>query len=175
MVKIMEQTAIECARGLVRIGDFGGAYNIVEGEIQRIGEVNSREVWRLRFIRAQVLEARGQVEEALNYLESLPLSEATDLESIAALKMHRASYAGFLGRCETSHRLFDEAEIIACDACLFELLGEIHLSEAFIFFRQKDYVSSDSLFRSALSLSEKIGGWYLRGHGRWGVGKNLMI
>jgi len=132
----MEQTPIERARGLMRLGDFGTAWDVAEAEIRRLGEdVNTTELWRLRFIRAQVLDAWGRVEEALNYLEALSPPEATDLESIAALKMHRASYAGFLGRYETSHRLFDEAEIIARDACLFELLGEIHLSEAFIFFR----------------------------------------
>jgi tetratricopeptide (TPR) repeat protein len=89
--------------------------------------------------------------------------------------MQRASYSGFLGRYGTSHQLFNEAEAIARDAELIEVLGDVHLSEAFIFFRQKDYVSSDALFRSALDLSEKAGGWHLRGHGLWGIGKNLMI
>jgi tetratricopeptide (TPR) repeat protein len=49
------------------------------------------------------------------------------------------------------------------------------LSWGFIFFRQKDYLSSGRLFRSALGLSENVGGWSLRGRALWGVGKNLMI
>ena len=64
---------------------------------------------------------------------------------------------------------------MAHDAGLLDLLGNIHLSWAFIFFREKDYVSSDRLFRTALELSGKVGGWYLRGHALWGIGKNLMI
>jgi len=54
-------------------------------------------------------------------------------------------------------------------------MTDVDLSWAFIFFRQKDYVSSDRLFRAALDLAEKVGGWYLRGHALWGIGKNLMI
>jgi tetratricopeptide (TPR) repeat protein len=49
------------------------------------------------------------------------------------------------------------------------------LSLAFIFFRQKDYVSSDRMFRSVLKVGEQVGGWYFRGHALWGIGKNLMI
>jgi hypothetical protein len=55
------------------------------------------------------------------------------------------------------------------------LLSEIHLRRAFIFFLQKDYVSSDRKFRAVLELSEIGGGWYFRGNALWGIGKNLMI
>lgn len=43
-----------------------------------------------------------------------------------------------------------------------------------MFFLQKDYASSDRLFREVLSLSEELEGWYFRGHALWGIGKNLM-
>ena len=160
----------------MRLGDFEGARRLAEAEIERHAcqEVKPQ-IWDLRFIRADVLEARGRVEEALNYLESFAPSVGDLFESGATLKMYRGSYTGFLGRYETSHRLFNEAEGIAREAGLLELLAEIHLAQAFIFFRQKDYVSSDGLFRSALSIAEKVGGWRLRGHGLWGIGKNLMI
>jgi hypothetical protein len=72
--------------------------------------VNNNEVWCLRFLRAQVLNVRGQVEEAFSYLESFRPPDAADIESIARLKMQRASYSGFLGRYGTSHQLFNEAE-----------------------------------------------------------------
>jgi tetratricopeptide (TPR) repeat protein len=172
----MEQSLIERARCLMRRGDIGEADSIVRDELRRIGDgVNGTEVWRLRFIRAQVMEARGQVEEALSYLESFEPPDTADTESTAKLRMYRASYSGYLGRHGISHRLFSEAEKMARDADLIELLGDVHLSEAFIFFRQKDYVSSGALFQSAFDLSEKAGGWYLRGYGLWGIGKNLMI
>jgi tetratricopeptide (TPR) repeat protein len=160
----------------MRLGDFDGARKIVEEQIERIGNsANTGEQWRLRFIRAEVLEAHGRVEEALRYLESFAAPDAGDPESRAALKLYRGSYAGFLGRYLTSHGLLCEAETEARDAGLLEVLGDVYLSRAFILFRQKDYASSDRVYRSALDLSEKVGGWCLRGHGLWGVGKNLMI
>ena len=160
----------------MRLGDLEGARKIAEAKLEGLGNQNSAaEIWNLRFIRAQVLEAHGHVEEALSYLESFIPPPDEEVESRASLKMYRASYSGYLGRYRTSHQLFGEAETIARDADLLKVLGDIHLSQAFIFFRQKDYVSSDALFRSALDLSEKIDGWYLRGHGLWGIGKNLMI
>jgi tetratricopeptide (TPR) repeat protein len=70
---------------------------------------------------------------------------------------------------------FHESEALASRAGLTELLGDIHLSEAFIFFRRKDYVSSAALFRSVLSISSQSRSWYFQGYGLWGVGKNLMI
>ena len=160
----------------MRVGDFVSARAIMEERIESIGnDANTGEVWSLRFIRAEVLEARGRVEEALEYLESLAPPAAGDIESAAALRMYRGSYSGFLGRYPTSHALFSEAETMACDADLLKLLGDVYLSRAVIFFRQRDYVSSDRLYRSALDLSEKVEGWYLRGHSLWGIGKNLMI
>ncbi len=89
--------------------------------------------------------------------------------------MCRGSYSGFLGRYESAHRLLGEAEVIARDAGLLDAQGNVCLSWAFIFFRQKDYVSSERLFRAALDLAGRVGGWYLRGHSLWGIGKNLMI
>jgi tetratricopeptide (TPR) repeat protein len=55
------------------------------------------------------------------------------------------------------------------------LVGDICLSRAFIFFRQKDYVSSDLTYHSVLAIADQIGGWHYRGHALWGIGKNLMI
>jgi len=176
MEAVTEKSAFEVARRLMRIGDLDGASRIAEAEIQRLGDKdNTTELWRLRFIRAEVIDAHGDAEEALRYLESLPLPDAGDVESSAALRMYRGSYAGFLGRYEPSHRLLGDAAAMARDAGLLKLQGEICLSWAFIFFRQKDYVSSDSLFRAALDLAERVGGWHLRAHALWGIGKNLMI
>jgi tetratricopeptide (TPR) repeat protein len=176
MEAITGQSAHEAARELLRLGDLNGASRIAEAEGRRLGDKgNTTELWRLRFIRAEVMDAHGDSVEALRYLESLPLPDASDVELNAALKMYRGSYASFLGRYESSHWLLSEAEIMARDAGLSRLQAEVRLSWAFIFFRQKDYVSSDRLFRAALDLAEKVGGWRIRGHALWGIGKNLMI
>jgi tetratricopeptide (TPR) repeat protein len=71
--------------------------------------------------------------------------------------------------------MLGEAAAIAGDAGLLRLQGDVYVSWAFIFSRQKDYVSSDRLFRAALDLAEKFEGWYTRGQALWGIGKNLMI
>ncbi len=169
--------SLEYVRDLMRLGKLEEATKITDAEIERLSsrEEVAPEVWDLRFIHARILDARGRAEDALNYLESFvpPADDKARLRG--SLKMYRAEYSGFLGRYETSHRLFTEAATVAADAELFELLGEIHLTRAFVSFRQKDYVSSTALFHSALELAEKVGGWRLRGHGLWGIGKNLMI
>ena len=166
----------ETARDLMRIGDLDGALKLAEAWIGRLGDAgDDAELWRLRFVRARVLDAEGRAEEALQYLESYCAPNPSDSESGSALKMYRGAYSGYLGRYEASYHLLQEAEAIARQAGLAELLGDVHLSRAFILFRQKDYVSSDNQFRCALKLAGEVGGWYLRGYGLWGVGKNLMI
>lgn len=78
----VEQPVEELARDLIRMGDLDGANKVVETEIERVGDKgNTAELWRLRVIRAQALEARGHVEEALKYLESLAPPSAEDIES----------------------------------------------------------------------------------------------
>jgi tetratricopeptide (TPR) repeat protein len=172
----MQPSAEQRACELILIGDLRSASEIAEGEIDRLGDQgNSTELWGLRFIRARVLDAQGHVEEALRYLETRGQPTAEDIESRAALRVYRGAYSGSLGRYEPSHRLFEEAETLARDAGLFKLLGNIYLSRAFIFFVQKDYASSEALFRAALKIAEQVGGWYLRGHSLWGIGKTLMI
>jgi tetratricopeptide (TPR) repeat protein len=171
-----EKSRDKLARDLMRLGDLDGASKIVEAEIDRVGDQgNTTALWHFRFVRAQVEEARGHVEEALKYLESLPPPEANDIESCAGLKMHRGFYSGLLCRYEVGYRLLGEAEVMAREGSLRELEASIYLSRAFIFFRQKDYVSSDRMFRSALKVGEQVSGWYFRGHALWGIGKNLMI
>jgi hypothetical protein len=95
----MEGATTDLARDLMRVGDFDGARRIAEAEIERAwSDSDSTERWRLRFIRAQALEAHGHVEGALSYLESLPAPPADDIESRAALGMYRGAYSGSLGR-----------------------------------------------------------------------------
>ena len=172
----MEHTGVSQLRDLLRRGNLEEAQKIVDSEMgQFLQSANTPEVWHFRFFRAQVLALRGRTEEALQFLESFSPPALEDLESTTELSRCRGAYSGYLGRYEIAHRLFDEAETTAQQAELFEILGDIYVSRAFIVFRQKDYVTSAALFRSVLNLSEKVGGWYLRGHGLWGIGKNLMI
>lgn len=172
----MDESPEARSRVLLRLGDIDGASRLADGEIDRIADTgNTNGLWKIRFVRAEILALRGQVEGALTYLESLPPPDARDLESCASLKMYRGGLHGSLGRYAPSHQLLDEADAMAREADQIELLGEICLSQAFLFFLQKNYPSSDRMFRAALGIAEQVGGWYFRGHGMWGIGKNLMI
>jgi tetratricopeptide (TPR) repeat protein len=168
--------AFDLARERMRLGDLDGASKMAETEIQRIGSSGlAADFWQYHFIRAKILGSREGAERALKYFESLFPPDVADVASCAELKMHCGYYRGYLGEYEHAHRLLGEAEDMARGASLSELLGETYLSRAFIFFRQKDYVSSQRIYRSALDVAGSVGGWYLLGYARWGIGKILMI
>jgi tetratricopeptide (TPR) repeat protein len=175
----MEDFADKLARDLLRLDDLDGASRIAEDELGRVEDRgNNPETWRLRFVRAEIIRLRGHTEEALKYLEaraSVYAPEASDAGSVIGLLMHSGYCCGLLGRYQRSHLLLAEAQEKADHACLPELLCEVYQRQAMIFFRQKDYVSSDRIFRAILKLADDVGGWYFRGNALWGIGKNLMI
>jgi hypothetical protein len=157
----MEDPADKLPRDLLRLDDLDGASRIAEDEIWRVEDQGSNpEIWRLRFVRAEIMRLRGHVEEALKYLEareSLYPPEASDAESLIGLPMHRGYCCGLLGRYGRSHLLLAEAEEKAGCAGLLELLCEVHQRQAMILFRQQDYASSDRIFRTTLKLADEVG------------------
>ena len=172
----MEESSYPRACDLIRLGQLDEANAIVDAEIQRVAsQGNSNELWKLRFLTSRILAIKGQVEEAVKYLESLSPPDIRDVESCASLKMRRGSYLGDLGRYEAAHQLLFAAESMARDAGLLEVLADVHLRRGFVFFLQKDYVSSDRMYRAARDLAGQSGDWYLRGTALWGIGKILMI
>jgi tetratricopeptide (TPR) repeat protein len=157
-------------------GDLAGAARVVKEELENTDySVPENKTWWLRFIWAQVLSMRGDPEAALLYLESFRPPGNSELDARIELARYCGTYAGSLGRYETSHRLLVEAETMARVAGMLNLVGECLLSRAFLFFLQKAYASSDRLFREVLNLAEQLEGCYFRGHAMWGIGKNLMI
>jgi len=175
----MEDFADKQARDLLRLDELDGASRIVEDELGRVEDQgNNPEIWRLRFVRAEIMRLRGHAEEALKYLEareSLYPPDASDAESLVGLLMHSGYCCGRLGRYQRSDLLLAEAEEKAGRFRLLELLCEVYQRQAMIFFRQQDYSSSDRISRTILKLAEEVGGWYFRGNALWGIGKNLMI
>src|SRR5712691_6496787 len=103
-VSPMENSSDKLARDLFRLDDLDGASRIVEDELGRVEDQgNSREIWLLRFVRAEIMRLRGHVEEALKYLEareSLYRPETSDAESLIGLLMHIGYCCGLLGRCQ---------------------------------------------------------------------------
>jgi tetratricopeptide (TPR) repeat protein len=172
----MEELPGIIARRLLRLGNIDEASRVAEAAIARLGDIgNTRNVWRLRFIRAEIMGTRGHLEDAVRYLESLAPPGAADAESLSELKMYLGSFWGSLGRYDLSHRCLDDAERIAQSAGSAEILGETHLCKAYVFFLKREYSSSDTEFRSVLAIAQQLGGWYFRGYALWGIGKNLMI
>lgn len=169
-----EDSAVVRSRELLRLGDIDGSSQIAEAEVARVEDHgDTTTLWRARFIRAEILSMRGNTEAALKYLNSLT-APATDEPSVA-LKLNRGRYLGLLGRLAEARALLAEAESSAREARYLEVLGEIYLSQGFVSYVQKEYESSDREFRLALNVSNEVGGWYLRGHSLWGIGKVLMI
>jgi tetratricopeptide (TPR) repeat protein len=174
-----EGHAHERARNLLRLPDLAEVSRIVEAELGRCDDIgNSGEVWSLRLIRADLTRLRGQTEEVLAYLaerEALYPPEPGDLPSQIGLKKTRGYALAMLGRYIPGHELMQQAERLAADAGLSELQCEIYQCQAVIHYLQKDYASSDRIFRLILSTSDALGGWYFRANALWGIGKNLMI
>jgi tetratricopeptide (TPR) repeat protein len=172
----MRRSPLSAARELMDHGDLDGAHRAAEDGLRAASCWDSaQDLWRLRFILARVLAMRSGPERALQYLRSLGSPSHDDPEVRIELSRLCGAYSGSLGRYDFSHRLLSAAADMAKEAGVLSLLAEALLSRAFVFFLQKDYASSDSLFREALGLSESLGGWYFRGHALWGIGKNLMI
>jgi tetratricopeptide (TPR) repeat protein len=120
----------------------------------------------------------GHTEKALQGLdcrERLHPPDCPDIESWIGIRKLRGYYLGLLGRYQFSHQLLREAEAMARDADMTELLAEVHLCQAMIFYLQQNYSCSSEIFRLVLTLSPQIGGWYFEGTALWGIGKNLMI
>jgi tetratricopeptide (TPR) repeat protein len=169
----MEYSDRYLARDLLRRYDLNAAASVATSAIN-----NASNPWPYRLILLDVRRLQGQRVEALQELGRLadldpPAPE--DAESNIAIKKLRGYYTGLLGRCKASHHLLQEAEKLACDSNLIEPLAEVHQCQAMIYFLQQNYLESNRLFRLVLDLSRQIGGWYFRGSGLWGIGKNLMI
>jgi len=162
------------ARDLLRLGMIDEAGRIAEAEIARVSDNgDTAALWSARFIRAEILSMRGRTDAALKYLDSFAAPEA-DACSVG-FKLNRGRYLGLLGRHGEARVLLAEAESSACGARYLELLGEIYLSQAYLSYVRKEYESSDRAFRLALDVSNEVGGWYIRAHSLWGIGKVLMI
>jgi tetratricopeptide (TPR) repeat protein len=175
----MTELSDNLARDLIRLDDLDGASRVVESGLERCEDQgNTREIWGLRLVRADLIRLRGQIEQAIEYLvckeaEFPPLSG--DVVVRAGLKKLQGYCHGLLGRYASSHGLMQEAELMARGAALLELQCEVHQCQAMIHYLQQDYISSDRVFRLILDASEQIGGWYFRANALWGIGKNLMI
>jgi hypothetical protein len=75
----MEESGHILAYHLLILGDLEGAERTAGAHIQRVGDSgNTNDLWKARFVRAEVLATRGRVEAAIQYLESLaPLTLRT--------------------------------------------------------------------------------------------------
>ena len=175
----MNEPAHQTARDLIRLCDLDGASRIVDSELQRCDdEGSSADVWNLRCARADLTRLRGHAEEALVYLsakEKANPPESDDVPSLIALKKTCGYCQGMLGKYAISDKLLEEAEKLARNAGLLELLCEVWHSQAWFLYVRLNFESSDRLFREILSASEQVGGWYFRAIGLWGIGKNIMM
>jgi tetratricopeptide (TPR) repeat protein len=175
----MQQSSETLARDLLRLDDIDGARLVAEKEIRAaVEQDNHHKLRTYRLILLEVQRLRGHTQQALNELDRLEASDPPDeddAESRIGISKLRGYYFGLLGKYQFSHQLLQQAEVMARDAGMTELLAEVHLCQAMIFYLQQNYSSSSHIFRLVLALSQQIGGWYFEGTALWGIGKNLMI
>jgi tetratricopeptide (TPR) repeat protein len=175
----MKEPAHKTALDLIRLCDYNGASRVVDAELDGCGEKgSSSDLWHLRFLRTDLIRLRGHTDEALAYLAAketeFPL-EGSDTPSLIGLKRTRGYCLGMLGKYGPSDGLLKEAEYLARDAGLLELLCEVWHCQAWFLYVRNEFETSDRLFREILRASEEIGGWYFRAIGLWGIGKNIMM
>jgi len=169
----MEHPYKHVARDLLRRYELSGATAVATAAID-----TQKNPWPYRLVLLEVQRLKGQRAEALQELEHLaevdpPLPD--DAESCVCIEKLRGYYSGLLGRYKASHQFLNEAEKLARDTSLIELLAEVHQCQAMIYFLQQNYSESNRIFRTVLDLSQQLRGWYFRGSALWGIGKNLMI
>lgn len=174
----MEGSQSSIAREKIRLGDLEGAGRIVEEALTRCaGMGNDPEVWSVRLLRAHLLSLRGKNEKAIDYLnsqEALYPPDESDQSSLARIKLNRGYFLGLLGRYAPAYATLREAEEITLEAGLLGLQCDVYQRQATLIYFQRDFVTSDLLFRKILEISEKIDDWSCRAVGLWGIAKNLM-
>ncbi len=175
----MTQSAHKSARDLLRLGNSDGARRIVDAELKKCGDQGSSTVvWSLRFIRADLIRYAGHTDEALKYLHSCEIEfppKNHDLPSQIGLKKTCGYCLCMLGKYAPSDGLLQEAEHMARDSGMLELLCEVQHCQAWLLYVRDDLESSERLFREIFSASEQIDDWYYRAIGLWGIGKNIMM
>lgn len=175
----MTESTQKTAQDLLRLGNSDGARRIVDTELKKCGDKgSSTDVWSLRFTRADLIRYAGHTDEALKYLHTCEKEfppENHDLPSQIGLKKTSGYCLCMLGKYAPSEVLLQEAEYIARDTGLLELLCEVQYCQAWLRYVRNDLQSSEQLFREIFRTSEQIDNWYFRAVGLWGIGKNIMM
>jgi tetratricopeptide (TPR) repeat protein len=166
---------VDSALDLVHTGDLDGAWRAAEEGIQKTGTERALGAyWTFRFVRAEVLRIRGRPQEALCFLNSVGSPRQQDIEFRAALAMHRGYCSALLGHYRAAEDLLTEADALAASGGCSELQGELTARRAMIAYLQKDYYTSERLYKSVFDVFGEQFGWYLHCIARGGVGKSLM-
>ena len=166
----------EIAATLLKLGKFDEARKTAEEGIARgLDDRNGQEYWGNRFVRAEVLRIRGEIQEASRYLESEGWPDEGEIALRGSWSMHRGYCLGLLGRYGESAQLLQEAGQAALEANLPKLRCEVLLRQGMIHYARREYAASHHAYDSALSLCEEFEDWYLRSAALAGVGKNLMV
>ena len=156
-------------------GDFDSAWKVAEEGIAVTGTDRCQKAyWHFRFIRARVMNIRGQTEEALHYLESFGSPCDQDIASKANLSMFRGYWLAMLGKHRLAGALLTEAADLASSAELFALQGEVKVRQAMTAYLQQDFKLSHSLYLSVVATQADRCGTYLYSVALCGVGKSLM-
>ncbi len=165
----------EAALSLLRSGDLDSAWKSSEDGIRAVGSDRSlSEFWAFRFIRAQIQSIRGQVEDALRYLDSLGSPCTQDIQSTIGLSMHRGYLLAMLGRYDSSRANLSRAENLASASNLPGLQGEVRVRQAMVAYLENDLDNAQHLYRSVVDIQGEKYGQYLYCVALAGVGKSFI-
>lgn len=163
------------ALGFLHRGDFDSAWKAAEEGIGATGTDRCQQAyWHFRFIRASLINIRGNTEEAVHYLESLGSPCNQDVASKASLSMFRGYWLAMLGNYKLAIALLAEAAALASSAGLFALQGEVKVRQAMTAYMQYDFNLSYALYLSVVNTQAEQCGAYLYCVALCGVAKSLM-
>jgi len=169
----MENSPLEVARSHLRFGDISAAQMLADAHLA-VSPVGADDHWRFLFVKSECLRMRGRTREALDLIGS-EINDNSAPDILALWKMHRGYVLGMRNSYLEAKQEFDEAERIATEHGLDQLLIEVLVRRAMILFFAEDLAASQETYRNALEMARQHGDLFLQAVALAGTGKNLMI
>lgn len=173
----MADSQLQAGRAAYKLGNIEDAVRMCRAGIAEAQPGKDEAlVASLRILLSQCLWVRGEYEEALSLTEPSPLdSPSTDDPYINALLLNqRAFVLTQLGRFADARGTLEEALQMAAASHHLEVLGQIEITQALLYFYLCDYESVETCGRSALAVAEKVHSAEVEASASAALGKSLM-
>jgi tetratricopeptide (TPR) repeat protein len=168
---------LQAGRAAYQLGNIEKAVSICRTGIAEAKSRNNEvQVFRLRVLLSQCHWAKGEYEEALLLTQSSAQDSVDKADPRA--KVQLLNQRGFmftqLGRFAEARVTLEEALRLAGAFDLLEVVGQIEISRATLFFCLCDYESVEACGRSALAIAEKVQSTDIEASACAAMGKSAM-